>query len=133
MWGSMGAMALIYVAAGGAFGSLLRYVTGDMVARYNTTEFPFGTFGVNIAGSLLMGVWIALAAMLLPAKAKDLHLLIAVGALGGFTTFSTFSLDIFQLAVRGAYGQAGLYMLGSVVLSLAALIGGMWAVKLAFG
>ena len=129
----METMALIYVAFGGAVGSLLRYACGDLVSRYNTTEFPFGTFAINITGSLLMGVWIAVAAMLAPAKAKDLHLLIAVGALGGFTTFSTFSLDLFQIAMRGEYVQTALYALGSVLLSLLALVAGMFLVKLALG
>lgn len=126
----MNAIALLYVAAGGAFGAMLRYVSTDIIARLNTSPFPYGTMVVNIFGCLLMGMWIATATVILPARAKDLHLLIATGALGGFTTFSAFSFDLFQLAERGDYGQAALYALGSVALSLLGFVLGVWLVKL---
>lgn len=123
----METMALIYVAAGGAFGSLMRYLCALAIGA---SEFPLATFIVNVTGSLLMGVWIGLVALVLPDKAKDLHLLVAVGALGGFTTFSAFSLDIFTLFERNAYGQLALYVGGSLLLSVFALILGMVLVKL---
>ena len=69
-------------------------------------------------------------ANLLPAKAKDLHPLFAVGVLGGFTTFSTFTLDAYSLFENGMTGQAALYVVGSVVLSLMALMAGMWLMRL---
>jgi CrcB protein len=126
----MNSLALIYVACGGAFGSMLRYVASDALARFNNTSFPYGTLSVNILGSLLMGAWIA-AVLVMPtlAKAKDLHLLIAVGVLGGFTTFSTFSLEMFLLAERGLYAQAIFYVAASVLLSFAALLFGIVLVK----
>jgi fluoride exporter len=125
----METMALIYVGAGGAFGALLRYLCAINVTRLWGDDFPLATMLINISGSLLMGVWIALASMMLPSKAKDLHLLIAVGALGGFTTFSAFALDAFQLVMRGEWLHVAVYAFGSVLLSVAALMLGMWLVK----
>lgn len=125
----MQAMALVYVMIGGAIGSMLRYLAMSFIGRLSADSFPYGTFAVNIFGSFLMGVWIAVIANWLPERAKDLHLLFAVGVLGGFTTFSTFSLDVFYLFERGAYAQVASYILGSVVLSVVALVVGMWFVK----
>jgi fluoride exporter len=122
-------LALMYVAIGGAFGSLCRYACMQLIARLHETPFPYGTFLVNISGSFLMGLWIAVVALVLPERQKDLHLLVAVGALGGFTTFSTFSLDAFMLLEKQLYTQAAIYMAGSVLLSLAALFGGMVLVQ----
>lgn len=126
----MNLMALVYVAVGGAVGAMLRYIAVGFVSRFNPTEFPYGTLLVNVLGSLLMGIWIA-SVLVMPsvARAKDLHLLLAVGVLGGFTTFSAFSFDIFQLAERGLYSQAMLYIAGSVALSLCALVLGVALVK----
>ncbi len=108
---------------------MLRYLAMNFVSRLVVSDFPFGTVFVNIFGSFLMGVWIATIANWLPERSRDLHLIFAVGVLGGFTTFSTFSLDIFYLIERQAYLQAGGYVLGSVVLSVAALVGGMLLIK----
>lgn len=129
----MNMLNLMYVAFGGAAGSILRYVTMSLVGSYNTTSFPYGTFTVNILGSFLLGVLVAMIALFVPTKGKDLHMLLAVGFLGGFTTFSAFSMDTFMLIERGLLTQAVIYVLGSVVLSVAALGGAMWLVKLAAG
>ena len=94
----------------GRWARCARYGAMSLIGRFNPHEFPYGTFAVNIFGSFLMGVWIATMAALLPPRAKDLHLLIAVGVLGGFTTFSTFSLDTFLLFERGLWAQAALYI-----------------------
>lgn len=126
----MNTLALLYVGFGGAFGSMLRYALIQMIARYNLTTFPIGTVAVNVIGSLLMGVWLAvIATMLPPDKAKDMHLLIAVGAFGGFTTFSGFSMDVFMMAEQGLYTQVALYICGSVVLSVASLLLGVLLVQ----
>lgn len=126
----MSALALLYVGFGGAFGSMLRYALVQLVTRTNATAFPFGTLAVNVSGSLLMGVWLASVATFLPAdKARDLHLLVAVGAFGGFTTFSGFSVDVFMLAEQGLYTQMACYIGGSVLLSVAALVLGMLLVQ----
>lgn len=121
----MNAITFLYVAAGGAFGSMARYAVMSLIGKLHGPLFPYGTLTVNIAGSFLMGVWIAIIATMLPERQRDLHMLIAVGALGGFTTFSTFSLDAFMLFDRGLYVQAGSYILGSVCLSVLALFAGM--------
>lgn len=129
----MNALALMYVGFGGAVGAMARYAAGIMIARIAPAGFPYATFIVNVSGSLLLGVWIAIMATLMPGKAKDLHLLIAIGFLGGFTTFSTFSLDAFLLMERGLHMQAFFYVFGSVMLSVIGLVSGMLLVKLAAG
>lgn len=123
-------MAFMYVAIGGAIGSMGRFAVMSLIGKVNPGEFPYGTFAVNILGSFLMGLLIALIATFLPSRAKDLHLLLAVGVLGGFTTFSTFSLDIFLLFERGVIAEALLYAVSSIVVSVAALMIGMWCIKL---
>ncbi len=122
-------MLYLYVAAGGAFGALCRYVlTSAMVSAFGR-DFPYGTMLVNIAGSLLMGFLIGVVMTMLP-KGKEFHALMVVGALGGFTTFSAFSYDAYMLLERGAWVAAGGYILGSVALGILAFIGGMWVFKL---
>lgn len=122
--------SLMYVAIGGAFGSMCRYLAQTAIGHYTKAgDFPWGTFTVNILGGFLMGVWIAAMAGMMPSKAKDLHLLFAVGVLGGFTTFSTFSMETFLLVERGLLGQAALYAVGSVALSIGGLIAGMWCLR----
>jgi len=116
---------------GGAIGSAARYASMSLLGKVAGGNFPYGTLFVNIFGSFIMGVWISYMANLLPEKSKDLHLLFAVGVLGGFTTFSTFSLDVFYLFERGAYPQMLAYVLGSVIISLLALMLGMYLVRLA--
>jgi len=122
-------LSMMYVAFGGAFGSLCRYVATTLIGRMHDTPFPYGTFAINIGGSFLMGLWVAVVALLLPDRQKDLHLLFAVGVLGGFTTFSTFSLDAFMLVEKGLYGQAAFYTLGSVIFSMLALFAAMLLVQ----
>jgi CrcB protein len=129
----MNTISLMYVAFGGAAGAMCRFAITDTVGRFNTTSFPVGTLAVNILGSLLLGMWLAVAASMLPSKAKDLHLLFAVGALGGFTTFSAFSLDAYLLMERGLHTQAFFYVFGSVVLSVLALLAGMWMFRTILG
>lgn len=129
----MNMMALMYVALGGAVGSMARYALMSLVGHYSHGPFPFGTFAVNILGGFVMGAWIAVMALWLPPRARDLHLLFAVGVLGGFTTFSTFSVDVFMLLEGSLWGQAAVYIIGSVALSVGALVAGMWAVHRLLG
>ena len=119
-------MEIVYVAVGGAFGSLLRYFMSIALSKINTGNFPLPIFIVNITGSLLMGLWIGYMTTLLPGKAKELHLLVAVGILGGYTTFSTFSLESYMLIEKGYYALAATYMGGSVALSVLALFAGLY-------
>jgi CrcB protein len=100
---------LVYVMIGGAVGAGLRFETGRLAARQLGSGFPWGTLAVNLAGSLLIG----LLAALLPTE-RPLWLLLAVGVLGGFTTFSAFSLELLAMVQRGAAGTAFLYASGSV-------------------
>jgi CrcB protein len=125
----MNAMSLIYVMAGGALGSALRYLAILWIVRMGDNSFPYGTFFVNVLGSFLMGVWVAIIATMPVERGRDLHLLFAVGLLGGFTTFSAFSIDAFMLLERGDYTASALYIIGSVALSIAALFAGMVITK----
>lgn len=109
-------MPLLQVALGGAAGSVARYLVTLWVTRAVTPGFPFGTLAVNVVGSLAMGVLF----ILLTREGRFSPMLLT-GVLGGFTTFSAFSLDAFCLWERGAQGLAAVYVLASVLLSLAAL------------
>jgi CrcB protein len=119
----------LLVALGGAAGACMRYSATQLVGRWAGHGFPFGTMAVNVAGSFCMGVlviWLASKA----GGGQPLRLLFATGLLGGFTTFSAFSLDAYTLMTRGLYSQAGLYMAGSLIIALAALVAGVWAGRL---
>lgn len=111
---------ILQVALGGAAGSVARYGVTRAAAAVSP-GFPLGTLIVNVAGSLAMGV---LAAALLPRAGAQAPLLMT-GLLGGFTTFSAFSLDAVTLWTRGAQGLAVGYVAASVALSLAALALGL--------
>lgn len=113
---------LLSVAAGGAIGALARYLTNTTVMRIVGPGFPWGTVVANVAGSFLMGV---LVVVLAHKGGMRFAPFLMTGVLGGFTTFSAFSLDTMTLIERGASAQAGAYVLGSVVLSVTALAVGM--------
>ena len=119
---------LVLVAIGGAVGSSLRHLVNVAAMRLVGPSFPWGTMAINIAGSFAMGVFIALLGRRFNAS-NELRLLVATGILGGFTTFSAFSLDFAVLWERGAAGQAFAYAAGSVVISLLALFAGLWFVR----
>ena len=114
------------VALGGAVGASARYLTGLAAIRLIGPGFPWGTLIVNIAGSFLMGVLVVALAEL---GGNRFAPLLMTGLLGGFTTFSAFSLDAVTLYERGAIGTAALYVSASVVLSLAALFAGLAAAR----
>src|SRR5882757_5249147 len=117
---------LLAVALGGALGSLLRYAVASAIP--SQAGFPLGIFIVNITGGFLMGVIVELGALKLNLT-PEVRAFLTVGILGGYTTFSTFSLDSVLLLQRGAYGAAALYIGGSVVLSIAALFAGLYLVR----
>lgn len=112
---------LLQVAIGGAAGASLRYLAGIAAMRLSPS-FPVATLGVNVAGSFAMGL---LAAVLGRAGLAHLSPLLLTGVLGGFTTFSAFSLDAVQLWERGQGGQALLYVALSVLLSIGGLVLGL--------
>jgi CrcB protein len=123
-------LSLAYVAVGGALGSMCRYMLMTGVTRYLSPSFPYGTFAANVLGSFLLGVLIAVIATMAPARARDLHLLLAVGFLGGFTTFSAFTMDAFMLMEKGLLMESILYVFGSFVVSLLAFIAGMYIIRM---
>ncbi|NBX04004.1 MAG: fluoride efflux transporter CrcB [Alphaproteobacteria bacterium] len=128
----MNYLALAYVAGGGALGSVGRYLLTNIINTImGPGTFPYAIFIVNITGSFFMGLCVGFMAALAPERAKEMHLLFAVGVLGGYTTFSTFSLDAYMLIEQGLYMQAALYMLGSVLLSVAGLAGGLAIMRMA--
>ncbi|MBZ4689971.1 MAG: crcB [Cereibacter sp.] len=115
-------MTLPQVALGGAIGASLRYLTNVAAMRAFGPGFPVATVVVNVLGSFLMGV---LVVALAEKGGMRFAPLLMTGMLGGFTTFSAFSLDAVTLYERGQIALAGGYVLGSVILSLAALVAGM--------
>jgi len=117
--------AFLLVGIGGAIGSMARYGSGVLVGRLWPMSFPLATMLVNISGSLVMGLFIGFLARTTPAWQADARLFFAVGVLGGFTTLSSFSLDTFTLIERGEIGQATIYVLGSIVVSVLALFLGL--------
>ncbi len=115
---------ILLVAIGGAIGSVARYLTGIAMTRLLGPAFPWGTITVNIVGSFAIGLLTELVARKFAAP-MEMRLLLVVGFLGGFTTFSSFSLDTMALAERGAILAAFGYVAASVTLSLAAAFGGL--------
>ena len=118
---------LSLVALGGAIGAALRYLAGVGVVRLiGHQEFPLAIIAVNVVGSFLMGAFVVAAAQ---RGLTHLSPLVMTGLLGGFTTFSAFSLETVTLIERGAIGQAGLYVALSVGLSIGALMLGLWVTR----
>jgi len=116
--------SLFQVAVGGAVGSCLRYLVNVGAMRLIGPGWPWGTLAVNILGSFAMGV---LVVVLAQRSATHLAPLLMTGLLGGFTTFSAFSLDALTLYERGQAGQAAAYVAASVGLSLVAIVAGSLA------
>ncbi len=116
---------LVFVAMGGAAGAAARYVTMSLVGHWVGHGFPYGTMIVNVAGSFLLGGLIeTLALVWSPSEA--VRAMLVVGVLGAFTTFSTFSLDVHTLAIRGSYLALGAYITLSVTLSVGAFLAGLY-------
>ncbi|NKB26894.1 MAG: fluoride efflux transporter CrcB [Rhodobacteraceae bacterium] len=117
---------LLQVAAGGALGASARYLTGVGAVRLFGHGFPWGTLIVNVVGSFLMGVLIVVLAQ---KGGMRFAPFLTIGLLGGFTTFSAFSLDAVTLFERGQIGAAAGYVAASVVVSIAALFFGLWIAR----
>src|SRR6201996_941914 len=118
---------LLSVGVGGGLGALARYYIAGWIQPAGVA-FNWGIFAVNITGGLIMGLIVEASALKLNLS-PELRAFLTTGILGGYTTFSTFSLDSAMLIERGAYAQATAYVVGSVVLSILALFAGMWIVK----
>ncbi len=115
---------ILAVAAGGALGASGRHLVSRASVHLLGTGFPWGTVFVNVLGSFAMGVLIELAALKL-SMSLEMRAFVFVGLLGGFTTFSTFSLDAVTLFERGEMMPAFFYVSGSVVASVAGLFLGL--------
>ncbi len=117
-------MQSLLVMLGGAIGALGRYQFGRLTGHLFGLGFPYGTLGVNVIGGLVMGMlagWLARFGH----GGEPIRLLLAVGVMGGFTTFSSFSLEIVLMMERGQIALAGFYAAISVVASVAALFAGL--------
>lgn len=122
---------ILLVAVGGAIGAVSRYVTGSAATRLMGADWPYGTFFINITGSFLMGVlagWLAFRG----EGGVQWRLFIGTGVLGGFTTFSAFSLEAALMIERREFLPAAIYSLGSVALGLAGLFAGLWLSRRVF-
>ena len=116
---------VLLVALGGATGAVARYGLGIQSLRLFGPGWPYGTFIANLIGGLLMGVLAGFLAFRGGADQEKLGLLLGVGVLGGFTTFSAFSLETALMIERRAYGVAASYAAASVLLSITALFVGL--------
>jgi fluoride exporter len=121
---------LLLVMAGGAIGAGLRFLVGRFTLHQFGPGFPLGTLTVNLAGGLAMGLLVGLLARF-GSGGEGWRLFVGVGILGGFTTFSAFSLEVTNMIERGAIGLAAGYALVSVIASVAALFAGLWIVRMA--
>lgn len=121
-------LAYIIVFMGAGLGGTLRHGVNVAALRLFGPGFPFATLSVNIVGSLAIGLlagWFALMA----DPGQSWRLFLTTGLLGGFTTFSTFSLDAVLLYERGAAGMAAAYAVSSVIISIAAVFAGLFLVR----
>ncbi|ADG10021.1 fluoride efflux transporter CrcB [Caulobacter segnis] len=116
---------LLLVAAGGAVGSVARYLVGVGALRAFGSGWPYGTFTVNVVGGFLMGCLASWLAHRGAASSEPWRVLLGVGVMGGFTTFSSFSLETALMIQKRAYLQAFSYSAASVLLSVAALFAGL--------
>lgn len=126
-------MTILYVALGGALGASARFLVGKAAMRLLGPGFPWGTVAVNVLGSFIMGM-IAVAMMeRFPGSWGRYAPLVMTGMLGGFTTFSSFSLDALSLWEKGRTVHAALYVGGSVAASILALACGLSIARAIFG
>jgi CrcB protein len=120
--------ATLLVMAGGALGAAARYHLGRLVFNFGGAGFPYGTLAANVIGGFLMGVLVGVLARS-EFTAEPWRLLLGVGLLGGFTTFSSFSLEMLNMIERGDWSSAIGYALVSVIGAVVALFAGLMAVR----
>jgi CrcB protein len=121
-------MTVLWVALGGAIGASARYLVGVLAVRLLGHGFPWGTLSVNILGSLVMRAHIEAMALKFDTT-QNMRAFLAVGILGGFTTFSAFSLDAVVLFERKELMLSAVYVAASVCLSIGALFAGLWGAR----
>lgn len=122
---------ILSVAAGGATGAVARYLLASQIGSWTGPGFPWGTFVVNVLGCAIMGLLTETFALAW-SPSPEMRAFLTVGILGGFTTFSAFSLDAVLLMERNDWLPALLYVVGSVVLSLLAFFAVMRLVRVLF-
>ena len=121
-------MGFLVVFLGGGIGAALRHGVNLLSARLFGLSFPFGTLFENVTGSLVMGMLAAYFAFQGDAS-QHWRLFLTTGILGGYTTFSAFSLEVVMLYERGELALASLYILASVIFSIAGLFVGLWLMR----
>ena len=124
----MSLMILLAVGVGGGIGALIRYFVAGAIQSAAWPGYPWGIFVVNITGGFVMGLIVELSALKI-SLTPEMRAFLTTGILGGYTTFSTFSLDSALLIERGQYGTAAIYVVGSTLLSILALFAGLWLVR----
>ncbi len=119
-------LTFLQVALGGALGAMMRFGVGISMLRLTGAGFPLGVLTVNIVGSFIMGAFMVFS---FHRGFDHFNAFVMTGLLGGFTTFSAFSLEAFTLFERGQIIQAGLYVFLSVTVSITALVLGVWIAR----
>lgn len=120
--------AWILIFLGGGAGAVCRFGLNNVVGRIMGVAFPYGTLVINLLGALLIGMIVEFMALKLNAPAT-LRFLLVTGFLGGFTTFSTFSLEAALMLEKGAWGQLATYIAASVLGTIALVLLGAWLVR----
>ena len=123
------AVGLLLVFVGGGLGSSVRYLIGKASVAVLGPEFPYGTLAINVVGSFVMGLVAGWFAMRVQAS-QEWKLFLTTGIIGGFTTYSTFSLETALLWERGATGLAFLYVSGTLLLGLVGIFGGLALIRM---
>ena len=127
-------MRFLLVGLGGAIGAMARYGVGLAALRLAPgATWPWATLTVNVVGGLLMGLLVGWMAERAGTSHENIRVLGAVGVLGGFTTFSAFSLETVLMIERRQFGMATAYVVASVVVAIAALMVGLMVARRAFG
>jgi len=124
---------LLFIAAGGALGAVSRHLVNQAGLRWLGPEFPSGTFLVNVAGSMMIGLLVGWLAQAGRPDATEIRFALGVGFLGAFTTMSAFALDVVVMAERKMLGLALAYASGTVVLSVLAVFAGLLIARRLFG
>ena len=110
---------ILLVGTGGFIGAALRYITSTWLSQFTRFAFPLGTFAVNFIGCTLLGIFVGLG--LGKTTTLPLREFAAIGILGGFTTFSTFGLESFEMLQAGQFKMTAIYVLGSIVLGISGI------------
>lgn len=131
-------MNIFFIAIGGALGSVLRYLFGEFIIKFikinnlTLSKFPWNTLCINVLGSILAGILYYFIIKNTSHINNELKSFLLIGALGGFTTFSTFSLDFFRLVNAGQNLMAFIYVMASIILAISGLFLGFYLSKAVF-